>query len=102
MKTLYEPARQELQLVNVLSALSDPIRLQIVVVLMQKPELSCGEFNLPAAKSTLSHHFRTLREAGITSTRSEGTLHLISLRRDDLEARFPGLLEMLSRATESL
>lgn len=102
MKTLFHPLCQRIQLTIVLAALSDPIRLQIVLTLLQRQELSCGEFDFDSAKSTLSHHFRILREAGVTATRTEGTLHLISLRRDDLEARFPGLLTMLAQATEPL
>jgi DNA-binding transcriptional ArsR family regulator len=45
------------------------------------------------AKSTLSHHLRVLRDAGVTRTRQEGTRCFVELRRDDLEFRFPGLLD---------
>jgi DNA-binding transcriptional ArsR family regulator len=100
MTTTTSPAREDIRLCAVLSALSDRTRLDIVRKLLDVPELSCKDFDLRGAKSTLSHHFRTLREAGITTLRVDGTLHWNSLRRDDLEARFPGLLEMLHGASK--
>lgn len=87
---------------EVFHALSDPVRAQIVRNLAEGREQSCGGFGVPLAKSTLSHHFKVLREAGITRTRIEGTHHLVSLRQEDLEARFPGLLEVVVRAEEPL
>ena len=87
----------ELQLAAVLHALSDPIRLQIVGRLADGCELSCNSFNLPVVKSTCSHHFRVLREAGVIRQRVDGVARLNSLRRDDLDARFPGLLEAVLR-----
>ena len=75
-----------------LHALSDPARLEIVRRLAEGDEPSCGMFELGLSKPTLSHHFRVLREAGLVRTRPEGRKRLLSLRRDDLEARFPGLL----------
>jgi DNA-binding transcriptional ArsR family regulator len=91
-KLLEMPARDEIELTDVLDALSDPIRLRIVAELAAGEELVCGRFSLPVSDSTRSHHLRILREAGVTQTRAVGTQRLISLRRDDLEARFPGLL----------
>jgi DNA-binding transcriptional ArsR family regulator len=49
-------------------------------------------------KSTCTHHFKVLREAGVIQQRQEGTSRLNTLRRDDLEARFPGLLETVLAA----
>jgi DNA-binding transcriptional ArsR family regulator len=96
---LHHPIRDELQLGEVLHALSDPVRLQIVQVLDQADgELACGQFPLPVGKSTASHHFRVLREAGVLRGRHEGTRRLHSLRRDDLDARFPDLLDTVLRA----
>jgi len=92
------PARAELELSAVLHALSDPVRLQIVAALSDGTEHSCGSLKLPVTKSTCTHHFRVLREAGVIRQRHEGTSRLNSLRRDDLEARFPGLLETVLRA----
>lgn len=92
------PHRDEIDLATVLHALSDPIRLQIVAGLAAEPERRCGSFDLPVAKSTCTHHFRVLREAGVIRQRQEGTSRLNTLRRDDLEARFPGLLTTILQA----
>jgi len=88
-----EPQLGALELSRVLHALSDPVRLDLVRQLEAAAECRCGTFAAPVAKSTLSHHLKVLREAGVTRTRSEGTTRLVSLRRDDLDARFPGLLD---------
>lgn len=88
-----EPLRKELQLTAVLYALSDEVRLGIVRQLAKKGEQSCGLFEVDRPKSSLSHHFRVLRESGVVSTRKHGKLLMNSLRREDLEARFPGLLK---------
>jgi DNA-binding transcriptional ArsR family regulator len=98
VRALYEPSRDDLALPNVLHALSDPIRLEILQRLTVGEQV-CGTFGLPIAKSTLSHHFKLLREAGITHTRVEGVRRLISVRRDDLDARFPGLLDAVLAAS---
>jgi DNA-binding transcriptional ArsR family regulator len=87
------PATDEIELAAVLQALSDPIRLRIVVALAGDGELSCKAIDLPVVKSTCTHHFRVLREAGVIRQRQEGTSRLNSLRRDDLDTRFPGLLD---------
>jgi DNA-binding transcriptional ArsR family regulator len=97
-RTALEPKRDELELSTVLHALSDPVRLQIVAGLSDGVEHSCGSFELPVTKSTCTHHFRVLREAGVIHQRHEGTSRLNSLRRADLEARFPGLLDTVLRA----
>ncbi|MBG6189964.1 DNA-binding transcriptional ArsR family regulator [Arthrobacter sp. CAN_A212] len=87
------PSAEEFLLTEVLQALSDPLRLDIVAVLAESDsELSCSAFHLPVTKSTSTHHFRVLREAGIVRQRYEGTARMNSLRRDDLESAFPGLL----------
>ena len=99
MRLLYHPARADLSLPTVLYALSDPVRLQIVQMLASGEERPCGTFGLPLAKSTISHHFKVLREAGVIAMRSLGTLKLASLRRADLDARFPGLLDAVLGAT---
>ena len=90
--TLEQPATTELDLTTVLQALGDPVRLRIVRALAGCEEQRCGTFDLGVSKATRSHHFKVLREAGITNTRVEGTQRYVSLRRDDLEKRFPGLL----------
>jgi DNA-binding transcriptional ArsR family regulator len=92
-ESLGHPATDEIELAGVLQALRDPIRLRIVMALAAGEELSCKSFDLPVVKSTCTHHFRVLREAGVIRQRHEGTSRLNSLRRADLDTRFPGLLE---------
>jgi DNA-binding transcriptional ArsR family regulator len=92
--TLHHPARSELELPAVLHALSDPQRLQIVRELADATEpLPCGAIELGVAKSTMTHHFRVLREAGVIRQERAGTTRQTSLRGEDLDARFPGLLD---------
>jgi DNA-binding transcriptional ArsR family regulator len=90
---------EEIQLPAVLHALSDPMRLRIVRILATGGEHTCKSIDLPVTKSTCTHHFRVLREAGVMRQRVEGTMRLNVLRRDDLDARFPGLLDSVLRAT---
>ena len=85
-------------LTGVLYALSDPVRLSIVKHLAEDGGRACGTFCLPVAKSTASHHFRVLREAGVIQMRPEGTQCINTLRREDLDSRFPGLLDAVLRA----
>jgi DNA-binding transcriptional ArsR family regulator len=93
------PERAEIELGAVLHALSDPVRLKIVAALAAGDgEQTCASFDVPVTKSTCTHHFRVLREAGVIHQRQEGTARLNALRRDDLEARFPGLLATILRA----
>jgi len=89
------PRRDELELAAVLHALSDPVRLRIVAALVAGGDRTCGSFALPVTKSTCTHHFRVLREAGVIHQRAEGTTRVNTLRRDDLDARFPGVLEAI-------
>lgn len=86
------PECESLRLADVLHALSDPVRLEIVCALEGSDELACGHLDAPVSKSTLSHHLKVLRDAGVTRTRADGTQRLVSLRIEELEARFPGLL----------
>jgi DNA-binding transcriptional ArsR family regulator len=93
MREPRHPPSAEIELSAVLHALSDPARLEIVRRLGAGSEWSCGRFDLDLSKATLSHHFRVLRETGVVRTRLDGRKRLLSLRRDDLDERFPGLLE---------
>ena len=89
----------EPQIVDVLHALSDPVRLAIVRAIDEADaELTCSEIPVDITKSTASHHFKVLREAGILAVRVEGTRRYHSLRRDDLDRRFPGLLDSVLNA----
>jgi DNA-binding transcriptional ArsR family regulator len=98
VREIRHPPVSELDLANILRTLGDPIRLEIVLLLFDDRERTCtavGDIvGIPA--STLSYHLRLLREAGVTRTRAEGTERHVSLRRDDLEETFPGLLEVLA------
>ena len=97
------PAREDLLLVDVLQALSDPIRLLIVQTLDRaEGALACVDLGLPVSKSTGSHHFKVLREAGVVRCREEGTRRYYTLRRDDLDARFPGLIDAVLQTEASI
>ncbi|MBV8949372.1 MAG: helix-turn-helix transcriptional regulator [Actinobacteria bacterium] len=86
--------RDDLQLVDVLQALADPVRLQIVRVLDQADgAIACHEIPIAVSKSTCSHHLKVLRTAGVVRAQVDGTKRYYTLRRDDLERRFPGLLD---------
>lgn len=97
-KVLEMPPAEAIELPEVLHALSDPIRLEIVRLLAAGGEQACGVLPLPVSASTRSHHFKVLRDAGLTVTRALGTQRLVSLRRDELDGRFPGLLAAVLRA----
>jgi DNA-binding transcriptional ArsR family regulator len=93
------PTREEIDLADVLHALSDPVRLKIVAALASGGDgQTCGSFDVPVTKSTCTHHFKILREAGVIQQRQVGAARLNTLRRDDLEARFPGLLATILNA----
>ena len=99
MRSLHHPRIDEITLPDVLHALSDPVRLQIVRALADREEQACSSVVASVSKSTLSHHFKVLREAGVTHTRVNGTQRLVSIRRDELEERFPGLLDSVLGAS---
>ena len=96
---IHHPATEALDLVTIMRTLGDPLRLEIVRVLADGRPRVCNELSgaLDIPPSTGSYHLRLLREAGVTRTQAQGTLRLISLRRDDLEERFPGLLGVLTQ-----
>ncbi len=96
---IVHPPAEVLDLATILRTIGDPVRLEIVRLLADGRPRLCGEISsaLHLPPSTSSYHLRLLREAGVTRTRAEGTLRLISLRRSDLHERFPGLVEVLTR-----
>jgi DNA-binding transcriptional ArsR family regulator len=99
--TAEPPDLAEVDVVTVLQALSDPVRLEIVRQLSRcgkEGEMACGQIELEVTKSTTSHHLKTLRCAGVIVQRDEGTRRYTSLRRDELERRFPGLLDSVLSA----
>lgn len=93
-KLLPQPDNAEIRVDAVLQALGEPVRLQIVRYLaaVGPAGVACGEIDLPVTASTRTHHLRILREAGVVSTRTEGTRRISALRREDLDALYPGLL----------
>ncbi|HEX3649170.1 MAG TPA: metalloregulator ArsR/SmtB family transcription factor [Pseudonocardiaceae bacterium] len=93
-----EPTTGGMTLVGVLHALSDPTRLAVVGQLDAGGETLCGRLDVSVAKSTLSQHLRVLREAGVTHTRPCGTQRWLSVRREDLDQLFPGLLDVVLAA----
>jgi DNA-binding transcriptional ArsR family regulator len=100
LQTIPAPRREDIRLESVLQALSDPVRLLIVRTLAESPpsKRACGTFGLPVSKSTASHHFRVLREAGVIHQHHRGRERLIELRQEDLNSRFPGLLDSIVAA----
>jgi DNA-binding transcriptional ArsR family regulator len=102
MDDLVEPAAQDLQLPRVLAALADPHRLAAVRFVAHHGESWCSqviqEAGLGTSKSTFSHHLRILREAGIVTKRIQGTKGYMSLRKADLDRRFPGLIDSVLSA----
>lgn len=93
------PSAEALDLATILRTVGDPLRLEIVRLLADGSAWNCHALDrrLGVPASTGSYHLRLLREAGVTRTRAEGTQRIISLRRDDLERRFPGLVDVLTR-----
>jgi DNA-binding transcriptional ArsR family regulator len=96
--TATEEKTDKLSLERVLHALSDPVRLRIVAALVERGESTCGSFDVPVTKSTCTHHFRVLREAGIITQRQVGTTRLNALRRAELDSSFPDLLDTILQA----
>lgn len=92
MRAYKHPDPEDFVLERILYALSDPVRMEIVRHLADVTEATCGELDGGRPKSSMSHHFRVLRDAGLVQTRNVGTTHMNSLRHDALAERFPGLL----------
>jgi Predicted transcriptional regulators len=97
MTTIPHPDRDQITLANVLAALADDTRLAILAYLADREERSamCASFHHITTKSNLTYHVAKLREAGVVRVTPEGTRRLISLRREDLDALFPGLLDTI-------
>lgn len=99
MRAFKQPPLEQISIEQVLYALSDSVRLGIVRRLVNEGEVSCAALDCGKAKSSMSHHFRVLRESGIVQTRNEGATHLNSVRFKELEKRFPGLLKAILSAS---
>jgi DNA-binding transcriptional ArsR family regulator len=89
----HHPTLDQMRLENVLAALSNPMRLTVVRRLAEGGQHPCGSVLSGVSKSTLTHHWRVLRDAGVIWQQPSGRENLLSLRREDLDARFPGLLD---------
>ncbi|MFE7614370.1 ArsR/SmtB family transcription factor [Streptomyces sp. NPDC057496] len=95
---LDEPSRDEIRLERVMGVLSDPLRLTIVQRLLRSSDgfdQTCGWFGFDRPKSTLTHHFKALREAGVITQRQYGLERRSRVRLEDLDARFPGLVDIV-------
>jgi DNA-binding transcriptional ArsR family regulator len=100
MRAFKHPPIEQVSVEHVLYALSDSVRLAIVRTLVNEGEVSCAALDCGKAKSSMSHHFRVLRESGLMQTRCEGVTHLNSVRYKELEKRFPGLLKAILAAED--
>lgn len=95
---LPEPAVADLRLEKVMAVLAEPLRLRIVQRLLLESEAfdhTCGWFGLDRPKSTLTHHFKALRQAGVITQRQYGLERRSRVRIDDLNERFPGLIQLV-------
>lgn len=97
MRELFHPNTEQLCLSTILNALGDPTRLQIIQKLALQRETTCSCCNIDLPKSALSHHFKVLRESGLINVRIDGKQRFLSIRYEDLETRFPGLLDSVIR-----
>lgn len=90
----------DVSLLTALSALADPVRIQLVRELAGSDDWtrSCGSFDVPVGKAALSHHFAVLRSAGLVEQRDQGSKRVNRIRREEFDARFPGLLDLIVRA----
>lgn len=96
--TFIHPNPKDFELIGVLRALADPIRLGIVQYLYAHGEANCSTLLGSRPKSSMSHHFSVLRDSGILHTRVDGVNHRNTLRLTELESRFPGLLPAVVKA----
>lgn len=101
---LPHPDADQISLPNVLATLGDQTRLAIIGTLARNEEMGmlCGQFTDLASKTAISYHVAKLREAGIVNVTPEGTRRRVSLRRAELDARFPGFLDSIISSTRHL
>ena len=101
MRALNHPTIDSVDLATVLNALADPIRLRVVEQLADAGGVVCGGFDVPVSMSTLSHHLKVLREAGLVRVTPEGSHRRHELRADEIEGRYPGVLTNIIAASRS-
>lgn len=93
MRQIRHPNIDQVELTDIMYALSDPTRIEIVGRLASAGrKMTCGELDFNRPKSSMSHHFKILRAAGLVETLIEGTEHMNSLRVEEIEKKFPGVL----------
>lgn len=97
--TYTHPDPQEFNLISILRAIADPVRLELIRHLHQLGEANCSTLLGSRPKSSMSHHFQVLRENGILHTRIDGVNHRNTLRLNELEERFPGLMNAILAAS---
>ncbi|WP_036303666.1 ArsR/SmtB family transcription factor [Methylotenera sp. L2L1] len=98
MRQIKHPTIEQVELTDIMYALADPTRLEIIALLAKAGrKLTCGEINLNRPKSSMSHHFKILRGAGLVQTLIEGTEHMNSLRLEEIEQKYPGVLNAVLR-----
>lgn len=103
MRQIKHPNIDQIELTDIMYALSDPTRLEIVARLANAGrKMTCGEFDLNRPKSSMSHHFKILRAAGLVETLIEGTEHMNALRVEEIEQKFPGVLSSVLRSLRQL
>jgi DNA-binding transcriptional ArsR family regulator len=95
MRPLVHPDLDSVDLLTVLHALSDTVRLEVVLILAESDGVRCGEFDVPVSMSTLSHHVKVLRQAGVVRVTPQGNVRRHELRLDELEARWPGVMSSI-------
>ncbi|MEU3186725.1 winged helix-turn-helix domain-containing protein [Streptomyces sp. NPDC006923] len=98
-----QPATEQLELGVVFAALADPLRRSMVEELLREPagvRRKCSSFGLGVPRSTMTHHFKVLREAGLITQFDFGNRAEVILRRADLNRRFPGLLELVANNSQ--
>ena len=98
LRELFHPNIEQLSLSSIMNALGDPIRLNIIKNLANNPETTCACCNIDLPKSALSHHFKVLRESGLINVRIEGTQRFLSIRYEEIDGRFPGLLNAIIKS----
>lgn len=103
MRQIKHPTIEQVELTDIMYALADPTRLEIVARLAKAGrKMTCGEFDLNRPKSSMSHHFKILRSAGLVETVIDGTEHMNSLRIEEIERKYPGVLQSVLKATTAI
>jgi DNA-binding transcriptional ArsR family regulator len=103
MKQFVHPSKEDITLPGILAALADPMRLRIMKIMLEEEGcMSCTDA-APCpkmAKSTLSNHFRILREAGLIRTAKQGVENRNTLRLEEVNALYPGLIKTILKLAD--